>query len=288
MTYTTIPSFVIAIIIFFIAGLGNENNAALQVGEYLDGLSRTFNISLWTLLVPLLTGVLISRRAPSLIVLFVSSMMAGIMALILQPHILCEIAGGATDVSASTLTRGLAITFYGSTAVDTGTASLNELVATRGMAGMLNTIWLILCAMCFGAAMVASRMIESITGVIIRFIRNRVSLVASTVGTGIFLNITTGDQFISIVLNADMYKEVFRKQGYESRLLSRTTEDAATVTSVLIPWNTCGMTQSTVLGVPTITYLPYCFFNLLSPLMSIFVAALGWKIYKRDLSTKQQ
>ena len=143
---------------------------------------------------------------------------------------------------------------------------------------MLNTIWLILCAMCFGAAMVASGMIESLTQVIVRFVRNRVSLISSSVFTGIFLNITTGDQYISIVLNADMYKEVFRKQGYEARLLSRTTEDAATVTSVLIPWNTCGMTQSTVLGVPTLTYLPFCFFNYLSPLMSIVIAAIGWKI----------
>ena len=126
--------------------------------------------------------------------------------------------------------------------------------------------------------MVASRMIESITNVILRFVRTRVSLVSSTVGTGIFLNIATGDQFISIILNADMFKEVYRKEGYESRLLSRTTEDAATVTSVLIPWNTCGMTQSTVLGVSTWTYLPYCVFNYISPLMSIIVAAIGWKI----------
>lgn len=130
----------------------------------------------------------------------------------------------------------------------------------------------------------ASGMIESIMSVIVRFVRSRVSLVSSTVGTGIFLNIATGDQFISIVLNADIYKEVYQLQGYESRLLSRTTEDAATVTSVLIPWNTCGMTQATVLGVPTLTYLPYCFFNLLSPLMSVFIAAIGWRIVR----TKQK
>lgn len=279
MVYTTIPSFLITITIFFIAGLCSGENAALQVDEYATGLAQKFNISLWTLLVPVLTGVLIARRVPSLIVLFASSVMAGIVALILQPHILCEVAGDST-ASASTLTRGLAITCYGSTAVDTGNASLNELISTRGMAGMLNTIWLIICAMCFGAAMVASRMIDSITGVILRWVRSRTSLVASTVGTGIFLNITTGDQFISIVLNADIYKEVYRKEGYESRLLSRTTEDAATVTSVLIPWNTCGMTQSTVLGVSTLTYLPYCFFNLLSPIMSVIIAAIGWKIKK--------
>jgi NhaC family Na+:H+ antiporter len=278
MMFTTMPTFLITITIFFITGLDGDACTEIEVSQYTEGLSRTFNISLWTLLVPLLTGLLISRRVPSLIVLFASSVMAGIVALILQPHILCEIAGRGAEASAASLTRGLAITYFGATAVDTGNASLNELISTSGMAGMLNTIWLILCAMCFGAAMVASRMIESITKVVIRFIRNRISLVSSTVGTGIFLNITTGDQFISIVLNADIYKEVYKQEGYESRLLSRTTEDAATVTSVLIPWNTCGMTQSTVLGVPTLTYLPYCFFNLLSPLMSIFIAAIGWKI----------
>ena len=285
MMYTTVPTFLITITIFFITGLGKTTGVELHVSEYTEGLARTFNISLWTLLVPLLTGVLIARRVPSVIVLFASSVMAGIVALILQPHILSEIATGTSPIVNANLSvvnsiKGLAITYFGATAVDTGNASLNELISTSGMAGMLNTIWLILCAMCFGAAMVASRMIESITCVIIRFVRNRISLVSSTVGTGIFLNITTGDQFISIVLNADIYKEVYKQEGYETRLLSRTTEDAATVTSVLIPWNTCGMTQSTVLGVPTLSYLPYCFFNLLSPLMSIVIAAIGWKIKK--------
>ena len=285
MMLTTMPTFLITLAIFFFDGFTNGQGAEVQVSQYTEGLSHTFNISLWTLLVPLVTGILIARRLPSLIVLFLSSVMAGIMALILQPHILMEIATGTSQVlhsqfSILNLVKGLAITYYGATAVDTGNASLNELVSTGGMAGMLNTIWLILCAMCFGASMVASRMIESITQVVVRFVRNRISLVTSTVGTGIFLNITTGDQYISIVLNADIYKEVYRKQGFESRLLSRSCEDSATVTSVLIPWNTCGMTQSTVLGVPTLTYLPYCFFNLISPLMSIFIATIGWKIFK--------
>ena len=274
MMLTTIPTFAVSLVIFLVAGIdGGEGN--VQVDRYTEGLSRTFNISLWTLLVPLLTGVLIARRVPSLIVLFVSSVMAGVVALLLQPHVLCEVAGS------DSLTRGLAMTYYGPTAVDTGDASLNDLISTGGMAGMLNTIWLILCAMCFGAAMVASGMIESLTRVIVHWIRNRVSLVSSTVGTGIFRNVTTGDQLISIVLTADIFKEVYDKQGYETRLLSRTCEDAATVTSVLIPWNTCGMTQAAVLGVPTLVYLPYCFFNLFSPLMSIVMAMLGWKIKKR-------
>jgi NhaC family Na+:H+ antiporter len=278
MVYTTVPTISIALLIFFIAGFGNSATEALHVEEYTHSLSSTFNISLWTLLVPLITGILIAKKVPSCIVLFVSSIMAGIMALILQPHILREIAADPSLSNVAAQCKGLAITFYGATAVDTGSSALNDLVSTGGMAGMLNTIWLIICAMCFGASMLASGMLESITRVIIKWVRTRVSLVASTVSTGIFLNVATGDQFISIVLTADMYRNVYEKEGYEARLLSRTCEDAATVTSVLIPWNTCGMTQATVLGVPTLTYLPYCFFNYLSPLMSIFIAAIGWKI----------
>ena len=278
MVITTVPSISITLIIFLVAGLGHGNDGALHVEQYTTGLASTFNISLWTLLVPVITGVLIARRVPSLMVLFLSSIMAGIAALIFQPHILCQIAGDASLSTPSALFKGLTITYYGATAVQTGYDALNELVSTGGMAGMLNTIWLIICAMCFGSVMVASGMIESISRVIIKWVRSRLSLVSSTVCSGLFLNLTTGDQFISIVLTADMFRDVYDKEGYEARLLSRTTEDAATVTSVLVPWNTCGMTQATVLGVPTLTYLPYCFFNLLSPLTTIVIAAIGWKI----------
>ena len=282
MMHTTVPALTITLIIFTVAGLGHGSGAELHIDQYTHGLERTFNISLWTLLVPLVTGILIARRVPSVIVLFVSSVLAGIVALIIQPHILCRIADDATLTTAAALTKGLAITYYGATAVDTGFASLNDLVSTGGMAGMLNTVWLIICAMCFGAAMMASGMIHSITRVIVRWVRTRFSMVSSTVATGLFMNIATGDQFISIVLTGNMFREVYDKQGYEQRLLSRTTEDSVTVTSVLVPWNTCGMTQATVLGVPTLTYLPYCFFNLLCPVMSLIVAAIGWRIKHKD------
>ena len=285
MTLTTTPSILITLVIFMIAGFGHGANEALHVDQYTDGLASTFHISAWTLLVPLITGILIAKKVPSLIVLFVSSILAGITALILQPHILTEIAADASLSVPAALAKGLAITYYGATAIETGFDALNDLVSTGGMAGMLNTIWLIICAMCYGAVMVASGMIESITRVIIRFVRTRFSLVSSTVGTGIFLNLTTGDQFISIVLTADVFRDVYNKEGYEARLLSRTTEDAATVTSVLVPWNTCGMTQATVLGVPTLTYLPYCFFNILSPLTTMAVAAIGWKIKRHKQET---
>ena len=279
MMLTTTPAFLLTLIIFLAMGLGQGSGAqSLHVAQYTQGLASTFHISLWTLVVPLLTALLIARRMPSLIVLFLSALMAGIMALVLQPHILMQVADDASLSNVAALTKGLAVTFYGATAVDTGYAELNDLVSTGGMTGMLNTIWLILCAMCFGAAMVASGMIESITRVVISWVRTRLGLVSSTVSTGLFLNITTGDQFISIVLTANMFQNVYEQQGYEPRLLSRTAEDSATVTSVLVPWNTCGMTQSTVLGVPTIVYLPYCFFNILSPLMTILIAAIGWKI----------
>ena len=279
MMLTTTPAFLLTLIIFLAMGPGQGSGAqSLHVAQYTQGLASTFHISLWTLVVPLLTALLIARRMPSLIVLFLSALMAGIMALVLQPHILMQVADDASLSNVAALTKGLAVTFYGATAVDTGYAELNDLVSTGGMTGMLNTIWLILCAMCFGAAMVASGMIESITRVVISWVRTRLGLVSSTVSTGLFLNITTGDQFISIVLTANMFQNVYEQQGYEPRLLSRTAEDSATVTSVLVPWNTCGMTQSTVLGVPTIVYLPYCFFNILSPLMTILIAAIGWKI----------
>ena len=207
--------------------------------------------------------------------------MAGICALIFQPHLLHEIAGAETNGLQSAF-KGLLITFYGSTGIETGNTALNDLVATRGMGGMMSTIWLILCAMCFGGAMTASGMLQSLTSVFLRFMNRTVGLVASTVASGLSMNICTADQYISIILTGNMFKDIYKQKGYESCLLSRTVEDSTTVTSVLVPWNSCGMTQATILGVPTLTYLPYCFFNLVSPFMSILIAALGYKITKQD------
>ena len=288
MMFTTIPSIIIALIVFLIAGFSYGQNQAIQVEEYTVGLSSTFNISIYTLIVPLLTGIMIARKVPSLITLFISSLLGGAVAIILQPHILEEITGTVGDLGYTLrIVKGLFITYFGSTAIETGNESLNDLVATSGMAGMLNTVWLILCAMCFGSVLVASRMIESLTMQMLRIIKGRVSLVFSTLCSGLFLNTATGDQYISILLTANMFRDAYQREGYEPRFLSRTTEDVATVTSVLIPWNTCGMTQATVLGVPTLTFLPYCVFNYISPLMSLAVAALGWKIYQNRSKDKK-
>ena len=227
------------------------------------------------MIVPVVTGFLIAYRVPSIITLFLSTMLAGIFALLFQPTLLHEIAGSEN------IFRGAMISLYGSTSLHTDNEILTELIATRGMSGMLDTVWLILCAMCFGGTMTAGGMLNSITGYFVKCMKKRVSMVASTVASGLFLNLATADQYISIILTGKMFSDIYQKKGYESRLLSRTTEDAVTVTSPLIPWNTCGMTQATILNVPTLVYLPYCFFNLISPLMSILIAAIGYKIFQQ-------
>jgi NhaC family Na+:H+ antiporter len=276
MLFTTIPSFTISLVIFLIAGLLMSGMGETHIHEYTTHLASTFNISLWTLVIPLLTAILIAKGIPSLVTLFASSIMCAICTVILQPDILHTIAGDHNDLS---LLKGIIIMFSQSTSLETGSKAVNDLVSTGGMSGMLNTIWLIICAMIFGAVMVASKMLQSITMTILQFVKNTVGLVSSTIGTGLLMNIATGDQFLSIIITANMYKDAYKNMGLEKRLLSRTTEDGVTVTSVLIPWNTCGLTQSTVLGVSTLTYLPFCFFNYISPLMSIIVASFGWKIY---------
>ncbi len=285
MMITTVPSIVIALIIFTIFGFSHKATATEQIAQYATSLKETFHISLWLLIIPVITVVMIAKRIPSVVTLFASAALAGIFAIVFQPHLLHEIAGTESQGINATI-KGLLITFYGSTQVETGNSALNDLVSTRGMGGMLNTIWLIICAMSFGGAMTASGMLGSITSIFLRFMKRTVGVVSSTVASGLFFNFTTADQYISIILTGNMFKDIYKDKGYESRLLSRTTEDAVTVTSPLIPWNTCGMTQATILGVPTFTYLPYCFFNLISPLMSIIIAALGYKIYRTNEKDK--
>jgi len=274
MLYTTVPSITISLIMYLVIGLWYDGET-VEISQYLTGLDRGFNISLWTLLVPAFTGFLIYRKTPSLITLLLSALSACVCALILQSDVLVKIAG-ETVMSAKSLFMGIMITCYTHTSVDTGFEAINELVSTRGMAGMLDTIWLILCAMCFGSCMVASDMLKSITHVLLRSIKNTFSLVFSTVTSGVLLNLVMGDQFLSIIMNASIYRDEYAERGYKPELLSRSTEDSATVTSVLVPWTACGMTQSTVLGIPTFVYLPFCFFNIISPIMSCVVAALGF------------
>jgi NhaC family Na+:H+ antiporter len=276
---TTTPAMVIALTVFCITGLTNSPAAEANTIAIEQALGATFNITPWLLIVPMITGVLIVKRLPAIITLFTSAAVAAIAMIIFQPEIVLTITGEAA-ASALTSIKAIIIAATSETSVETGNALLNELVATRGMGGMMNTVWLIICAMCFGGVMYGSGMLSSITQIFVRMARRTVSVVGSTVCSGIFFNLTTGDQYISIILTSNLFRRLYDDRHLERRLLSRSVEDSATVTSVLIPWNSCGMAQSTVLGVATLTYLPYCIFNLVSPLMSILMATIGYKIFK--------
>ena len=287
LMYTTVPSMVLTLIIFTIAGLSHEAADTGHIGEFTQALDSKFHISGWLMIVPIATAIMIAKKVPSIVTLFISTGLATLFAILFQPTLLAEVAGDAGSQLLTLIKGGMAILF-GSTSLETGNTAINELIATRGMGGMMDTIWLILCAMCFGGTMTAGGMLESITRVFTRFAKTRVGMVSSTVASGLFLNITTADQYISIILTGNMFREIYEKNGYEGKLLGRTTEDAVTVTSPLIPWNTCGMTQATILNVPTMTYLPYSFFNLISPLMSIFIAATGYTIVRKCVKPKTE
>ena len=278
MLYTTVPSFLVSLSIFLIAGLMMNVQGHGNVQEFMDGLQHTFVISPWLLIVPVLTGVMIARRWPSMVVLFLAILLACIVSLLVQPELVRQISGHDGFLASY---KGMMQVCYGSTNIETGVPMLNDLVQTSGMGGMMPTIWLIICAQTFGGALTATGQLADLMKLVLHWVRGTASLVASTVGTSLFCNIAMADQYLSIMLASSMFKDVYQKGGYEARLLSRSCEDGATVTSVLVPWNTCGLTQSTVLGVATLTYLPYCFFNILSPITSILVAGLGWKIKRK-------
>ena len=260
MTITTVPAVVIALVVYGVAGLFVAGHSAIDTSAFTLALQGKYNLSPWLLVVPVATGLMIARKLPAIIVLFASSV----------PH----------DTSVLTLFKGVMLSGYGATAVHTGNSACDALLATRGMQGMMGTVWLILCAICFGGVLKASGMLANIMHLLLPLTRTRFGLVASTVVSGIFFNTTVADQYLSIMLSASMYKSIYEREGFEPRLLSRSIEDSSTVTSVLVPWSTCGMTQSSVLNVPTLTYLPYTVFCYLCPLMSMTIAALGFKIYR--------
>ena len=287
MMLTTVPSMIITLLIFGVLGLTHGGGDTSQIGIYTEVLSGTFHISPWLMTVPLLTGVMIARRWPALIVLTLSTLLAGITALIAQPHIIREIGLSLTDGPAWKVQfGGLVSTIFDSVSIDTGNEEVNSLVASRGMVGMLNTVYLIICAMCFGGTMKASGMLRHLASLLLPLVKNRFGLVTSTVFTGTALNGIVSDQYLAIILTSNLFKDIYEKEGYDERLLSRSVEDSASITSPLYPWSSCGMTQATILSVPTLTYLPFCFFNILRPLMSIFVAATGWKIIRKVQGTK--
>jgi Na+:H+ antiporter, NhaC family len=283
MAWTTIPSVSIALIIFLIMGLVRATPEGLEDISYvLRAIDGTFNINPFLFIVPALVITLIVRKVPALPALLAGTLAGALFALIFQPQIIQQVSE-MDDRFHIAAYIAIMKSMYTDISVDTGHSMVNSLLETGGMRGMLNTVWLIMCAMIFGGIMESSGLLHRITESVIRLAHNTGSLVASTAGTCMFFNVTASDQYLSIVVPGRMFAETYRERDLKPQVLSRTLEDSGTVTSVLVPWNTCGATQATVLGVPTLTFAPYAFFNIISPFMTILFAYLNIRIsrYKK-------
>lgn len=268
---SSVPALLVALVVFAVKGFMSDAADANQ-GMMLDGALRTtFNITPWTLVIPAVTLALIAFRVPTLLTLAASALLGFAGIFVFQP-----------DLGHSVISAGGVL--WSGNAMDTGVERLDSLVSTGGISGMMSTVALVLSAMMFGAAMMGTGMLASITRSFTSRLHKRTSIVGATVGSGLFMNSTTADQYLSLIITGNMYRNVYRQFGLEPRLLSRTIEDSVSVTSVLIPWNSCGITQSTVLGVSTMVYFPYCIFNILSPCMSLLLAWTGWRIRNLRLS----
>lgn len=265
MTKTTVPTVVVTILIYAVASLLISGREESDINAYVNGINSTFNISHWLLIVPVLTGLMIYKKIPAIPVMFFATLLGVATSLILQRDILIQIGEG--DIFKGTMTS-----VFGATNITTGNEELDNLVSTGGIAGVMNTIWLIICAMVFGGVMTAGGFLRVIMEKIVSAAKKTWSLVASTAASGIILNAITCDQYLAVILTGSLFKDKYKAMGHKPRLLSRSIEDGTTVTSVLVPWSTCGMTQATVLGVATMTYLPYCFFNYLSPIATILLS----------------
>ena len=279
MMYTTIPSFTITLIIFLVIGFTYITSGEQDINELLSAISNSFNVSGWLFLVPILVIALIIKKTPAIPALLIGTLLGGIFAVIFQSEVVMSITNADT-LNFSSAYMAVINAMGSDIAINTDNEMIDNLLSTRGMAGMLNTIWLIICAMIFGGAMEAAGLLRRVAEPIIRYAENTGSLIATTVGTCVFFNITASDQYLSIVVPGRMFTDTYKEKGLAPENLSRTLEDSGTVTSVLVPWNTCGATQSAVLGVATFAYLPFCFFNLISPLMTITYGYFGIKIKK--------
>ncbi len=278
MLFTTGPTMIITLTIFLIIGFTYDfGTSTTSVADVQLAIKNTFNINPLLFLAPIILIVIIIKKMPPIPALMIGSLLGGVAAIIFQPQLISQLSGidaGYAKQSYMVVLQSM----YGDIAIDTGNAKISKLFTSSGMAGMLLTVWLIIAAMVFGGVMESSGLLKRITLSIIKYARSTGSLVASTAVTCIFFNITASDQYISIVVPGKMFAKTYKDKNLKPEVLSRTLEDAGTVTSVLVPWNTGGATQSRVLGVGTLEYLPYAFFNYLSPLMTILVAYLNIKI----------
>lgn len=285
MTKTNVPSMLITLILFGGIGLMYDTDGSVtQAQEISKIILERFEINGWLFIVPLVVLIMIIKKVPAVPALFVGALLGGIFAVIFQPQIIQLIANEPESGYAYNSFKAVMMALYREISIVTTNHVVNELLITGGMAGMLNTIWLILSAMVFGGIMEEGGMLMVIAEAVIRQVHSLGSLIASTAATCVFFNLTTSDQYLAILIPGRMYANIYKRKGLKPENLSRTLEDSATVTSVLIPWNTCGATQATVLGVATITYLPYCFFNIISPFMTVLFGylKLGINYYSEE------
>lgn len=279
MTLTTVPSIVLTLIIFLIIGFFYDGGTQItEIDTLKEAIASKFNISPWLFIVPVAVIVLIVKKIPAIPALLIGSLLGGIFAVIFQPNLLLSLSGETNFLKASYKMVVDAMTT--DVAVVTENELVNELLSSGGMAGMLNTIWLIICAMIFGGIMEKCGMLKRITQAIIKLAKSTGSLIATTAGSCVVFNLTASDQYLAIVVPGRMFAEEYKERGLHPKVLSRTLEDSGTVTSALIPWNTCGAYHSGVLGIATGDYFMYCFFNLISPIMTILFGYLGIKIAK--------
>ncbi|MEZ5104777.1 MAG: Na+/H+ antiporter NhaC [Draconibacterium sp.] len=288
MFYTTVPSMTLTLIIFLVIGFQyNYGEVNINVETVKTAIGDTFNTSPLLFLVPVILITIIILKVPPIPALFAGTMLGAIFAVIFQPEIIHQVAGFSGNyVKASYIS--VMQSMFGDVSLATSEPKVNDLLSTSGMRGMLDTIWLILSAMIFGGIMESAGLLKRITQPIVKYAKSTGSLVASTVGTCVFFNTTASDQYLAIVVPGRMYRKTYEEKGLAPELLSRTLEDSGTMTSVLIPWNTCGATQSRVLGVDTMAYAPYAFFNIISPLMTIAFAYFNIKIRKLATSEKKE
>lgn len=285
MTKTTVPSIVITLLIFGVIGfVSGAIGSVSQVKEISEVIVENFNINGLLFIVPVVVLVMIVRKVPAVPALLAGALLGGVFAVIFQPQVITTIAGQHAESFLYQSYKAVMMALYGEISISTSNDVVNELLVTGGMAGMLNTIWLIICAMIFGGIMEESGMLKVLAEAIIEKVHSVGSLIASTAATCVFFNVTTSDQYLAILVPGRMYADIYRKRGLKPENLSRTLEDSATVTSVLVPWNTCGATQASVLGVATLAYAPYCFFNIISPFMTILFGyfKLGMTFYSEE------
>ena len=277
MTHTTVPSIVVTLIVFIILGIGFSAEGSANSQELLTAMNEVFTINLFLFIVPILVIVMIVKKTPPLVALFAGTLLGALAALIFQQDLLLSLSG-ESSLSLFGTYQVIIDAITVSTEIETSSPELSDLFQSGGMQGMLGTIWLIICAMVFGGVMDAIGALATISTALLSMAKSTFQLFASTVASCLAINITASDQYLSIVVPGKMFEKAYQDRDLAPENLSRTLEDSGTVTSVLIPWNTCGAYQSGVLGVDVSQYFFYAIFNWLSPFMTLFFAAFHMKI----------